>query len=157
MTNPDYHPFLEALNEHILDTTKPPTLFHAKFPAADDNAASSSNPLTAPVTECINAFFPASQSEEEYTENFSTFCAKCTKIPNVEATGILGGWSVEPQQHESLGEGVEGKMFAAFIGWPTIEAHMAFRKTEEFGSVIGLLRGGTKGIKVWHVKFTQYK
>ena len=70
---------------------------------------------------------------------------------------MIGGWSAETHQHENLGEGVQGKMFAAFIGWPTIEAHMAFRETEGFGKIIGLLRGGTKGIKMWHVDFKQYR
>lgn len=64
---------------------------------------------------------------------------------------------MEAHQHEAFGEGVDGKLFAAFIGWPSVEAHQAFRKTEDFGKVIGLLREGTVGIKVWHVAFKQFK
>ena len=64
-----------------------------------------------------------------------------------------GGWSIERHQHVALGEGVEGKMFAAFIGWPSVDAHMAFRKTPEFAAVIPLFREGIKGTAVHHVGF----
>jgi hypothetical protein len=51
----------------------------------------------------------------------------------------------------------EGNMFTAFVGWPSVDAHLAFRKSEGFGKIIPLMRGGTKAVKVWHVAFTQYK
>jgi hypothetical protein len=31
--------------------------------------------------------------------------------------GMTGGFSIEPQEHATLGKGVEGKMVAAFVGW----------------------------------------
>ncbi|KAF1843647.1 uncharacterized protein K460DRAFT_368512 [Cucurbitaria berberidis CBS 394.84] len=147
----EYQPFLETLDKHLL--AGPPTLFHARLPTDTLSA----NPLSAPVTECISAYFDPAQSEAEYNASFATFLSEIANIPNVEAKGLVGGWSVETHQHESLGEGVEGKLFAAFVGWPTVEAHMAFRETEEFGKIRGYLRTGVKGIKVWHVAFTQYK
>ncbi|KAH7341147.1 hypothetical protein BKA66DRAFT_434763 [Pyrenochaeta sp. MPI-SDFR-AT-0127] len=148
---PEYQPFLEKLGTIL---GGPPFLFHVKLPAG---GAADANPFTAPVTECVSAYFDPSQSEEEYNTNFNNFRSEAAKIPNVEAIGLEGGWSVETHQHENLGEGVDGKLFAAFIGWPTVDSHMAFRKTEDFGKIIGHLRGGTKGIKMWHVAFTQYK
>jgi hypothetical protein len=131
-----------------------PTVFHVKLPTADSG---SDNPFTMPVTECINAYFPSDYPRDEYSANFSTFRSEATAIPNVEAKGLIGGWSVELHQHENLGEGVDGKLFAAFIGWPTVEAHMEFRKTEGFTKIIPLLRGGVKGMKVWHVALQQHK
>lgn len=74
----------------------------------------------------------------------------------MQARGLIGGWGVEPHQHENLGEGVDGKLFAAFIGWPSVDAHAEFRKTDEFGKLIGYLREGAKGIRLWHVAFHQY-
>ena len=151
MSSPGYQPFLETLKTHILAAA--PTLFHVKLPIDP----SSPNPFSAPVTECINAYFDPSQSEEEYNASFATFHAKAEEIPNIEATGLVGGWSDGKHQHEGLGEGVDGKLFAAFVGWPSVEAHMEFRKTEEFLNIRGYLRTGVKGINVWHVPFTQYK
>jgi hypothetical protein len=71
--------------------------------------------------------------------------------------GITGGWSVEPATHENLGEGVEGRLFAGFIGWPSVEDHQEYKGTEAHGKAIGPLRTGVKGMKVHHVAFKQYK
>ncbi|CAO2656060.1 Nn.00g048630.m01.CDS01 [Neocucurbitaria sp. VM-36] len=151
MSSPAYQPFLELMDKHILSA--PPSLFHVKFPADPSHLT----PLSAPVTECISAYFDPSQSEEEYDASFATFRTKAEEITNIEAVGLAGGWSEEKHQHEGLGEGVEGKLFAAFVGWPTVEAHLEFRKTEAFEKIREYLRTGVKGIKVWHVAFTQYK
>lgn len=151
IAHPNYQPFLSTLQTHILSSA--PSFSHAHLPLDVD---APTNPLAAPVTECINAFFPADHSEEEYNANYATFQAEAAKVPDIQTTGMIGGWGVEPATHEGLGEGVEGKMFASFIGWPTVEAHMEFRTTEAFGKIIGLLRGGAKGIRVWHVAFKRF-
>ncbi|KAI4664885.1 uncharacterized protein J4E79_003184 [Alternaria viburni] len=150
---PGYQPFLATIMEKLASGDDP-TIFHVNFPAAHTR---SDNPFTMPVTECVNAFFAPDYSQAEYTFQFSTFRTLATEIPNAETKGVIGGWSVEPHQHESLGVGVDGKLFAAFFGWPSVEAHMEFRKTEEFGKLIPYLRSGPKGLKVWHVAFQQYK
>ena len=130
------------------------TMFHVKFPAEQPG---SDNPFTMPVTECLNGFFSPDYPQDEYSSQFSKFCAQASEIPNSGAKGLIGGWSVEPHQHEKLGEGVDGKLFAGFIGWSNVEAHMEFRKTEDFARIIPLLRDGIKGMNVWHVAFQQYK
>jgi len=150
---PGYQPFLAPIMDKLASGDDP-TIFHINFPTSQSG---SDNPFTMPVTECINAFFAPDYNQEEYSSQFSTFRTMATEIPNVEAKGVIGGWSVEPQKHESLGEGVDGKLFAAFIGWPSVDAHMEFRKTEDFGKLIPHPRGGPKGMKVWHVAFQQYK
>ena len=73
----------------------------------------------------------------------------------MQAKGLIGGWSVEPQEHESLGQGTQGKAFVVFVGWPSVQAHMEFRDTEEFANMIGLLRGGAVGMKMAHVGFRE--
>jgi hypothetical protein len=151
MNSPSYESFLHKLGEQLLDGE--PTLFHVQLPSLGKGA---DNPLQAPITECISAFFAPEYSQSEYSQQFSTFKEEAAKIPDAQARGLVGGWSIERQQHGSLGEGIDGKMFAAFVGWPSVEAHLQFRKTEKFGNIIPLLRGGPKGLKVWHVAFTQY-
>jgi hypothetical protein len=71
--------------------------------------------------------------------------------------GMTGGWSVEPATHENLGEGVEGRLFAGFVGWPSVEEHYGFRGSELHTKVIAPLKTGIKGMKVHHVAFKQYK
>ncbi|KAF1938611.1 hypothetical protein EJ02DRAFT_19105 [Clathrospora elynae] len=151
--SPSYRPFFDNLNQKIL--AGPPTLFHVKFPVLESGADS---PFTMPVTECVSAFFSPEHSEPEYSEQFTAFRTHGIKIPDVEARGMIGGWSVEGHTYEDAEKGseVDGKMFAAFIGWPSVDSHLSFRKTEEFKGIVGYLRDGTKGVRVWHVAFQQY-
>jgi hypothetical protein len=158
--SPAYQPFLKHLASILSGA---PSLFHAKFPE-------DVTPFAAPVTECIRAHFAASQDEDAYLETgWGRFCHEAEKIEGTGAqgslidvtprcirtdvaAGLVGGWSIE--RHEYKDE--EGKLFAAFIGWPSVEAHMAFRKTEDFGRVVPLLRGEAKGIEVVHVEFVRH-
>jgi hypothetical protein len=52
--------------------------------------------------------------------------------------------------------GVEGKMFAAFIGWESVEKHLGYKKTEESKKMVGMLREGSVGVETWHVDFEKY-
>jgi hypothetical protein len=65
---------------------------------------------------------------------------------------MTGGFSIEPQMYG----GVEGKMFAAFIGWGSVEKHLGYKKTEESKKMVGMLREGSVGVETWHVDFEKY-
>jgi heme-degrading monooxygenase HmoA len=151
MSSPAYQPFLDKLDQEIL--AGDPILFHVQLPPS--SASDAENPLHAPVTECISAYLAPDYSQSQYTEQFTSFKNEASQVPGVEATGLTGGWSVE--DHKFQEDGDEGKMFATFVGWPSVDAHMNFRKTEEFKSVIGYVREGTRGLKMWHVEFKQFK
>ncbi|RMZ70146.1 nuclear pore complex subunit [Pyrenophora seminiperda CCB06] len=151
MSNSAYKPFLQTLNEKILDGT--PTLLHIKFPAD----SSASTPLLAPITECINTFFSPDYDQSQYTSRFAQFGAKAAAVPNLQATGAAGGWVVETLPHESLSEGTEGTVFNVFIGWPSVKVHEEFRASDHFGEVVPLLREGPKGAKMWHVAFEKFE
>ncbi|KAH7558333.1 hypothetical protein J3E72DRAFT_436322 [Bipolaris maydis] len=131
-----------------------PVLYHAKFPFAQ---SSYGDPFTSPVTECIASFFPADYPESQYETKFTTFREQAIQTKDLAADGVIGGWSIERQSHEALGEGVEGKLFMIFIGWPNVEAHMAFRETEDFARVIPHLRDGPVGKSMWHVALKEHK
>ncbi|EDU49368.1 ABM domain containing protein [Pyrenophora tritici-repentis] len=152
MSSPAYTPFLETLGDKILGGS--PTLIHISF---SSSPTPSSEPLSAPVTECINSFFEPTYDQSHYTTQFSQFGEKAAAIPGVKAIGLAGGWSVEKLPHENLGEGVEGNVFNVFIGWPSVEAHMEFRGTQHFGEVIPMLRDGPKTMKMWHVAFEKFE
>lgn len=67
----------------------------------------------------------------------------------------MGGWAIERLPHESLGEGIEGKVFVSFIGWDSVQSHMKFRETEEFAKLRPVMRGDMKGASMHHVVFTK--
>ncbi|EUC32585.1 hypothetical protein COCCADRAFT_37528 [Bipolaris zeicola 26-R-13] len=152
MDSPIYPPFLKKMDDHLLAGT--PVLYHAKFPFAQ---SSYGDPFTSPVTECIAGFFPADYPESQYETQFITFREEALKTKDLAADGVIGGWSVERQSHEALGEGVEGKLFMIFIGWPDVEAHMVFRDSADFARVIPHLRDGPVGRNMWHVALKEHK
>lgn len=66
--------------------------------------------------------------------------------------GMSSGWIVEEVEHPSVGTGFG---YAAALGWDSVEAHMAFRETQEFKNAIGQVRSGSKGAVMYHVKFQE--
>ena len=90
-----------------------------------------------------------------YNKSFSTFVSEAGKVPDSGATGLIGGWGVET--HKVDGEGEEKKFFGAFIGWPSVDSHMEFRKKAEFPGVVGHLREGSEKIKMHHVAFKRFQ
>lgn len=150
--SPAYPPFLESF-AHLLSA--PPTLFHLLLPAGQFAAG----PGPAPTTECISLFFDPAHDAAAYDANWAAFASAAAAVPS-DCKGIVGGWGVEPHEHEKLGakEGEKGpaKFFGAFIGWPSVESHMEFREKEEFPQIIKFLREGPVGIAVHHVRLQKY-
>jgi hypothetical protein len=153
--------------------TGPPTVFHAKLPPLKTSAV---DPFKAPVTECLSVHFPAELDEDAWTRDSwvasqsaaeglrtmgtfprLTFSRNCWVANADISTGSNGGWSIEGHAHEHLGEGIEGKLFAAFGGWASLQAHGEAVKTEEFGKIKEKLGAGAVGVRVFHVVFEEYK
>lgn len=150
MNSDAYGPFLDRLKPIM---SGPPNLFHVTFPSSSQD--SGAYPFDAPVTECISMYFDTSFDSATYDKSFSTFLTEAGKVEGSEPKGMIGGWGLET--HKVDGEGDEKKLFGAFIGWLSVEAHMDFRKKEEFPKVVGFLREGTSGIKVHHVAFKRFE
>jgi hypothetical protein len=100
MASPIYQPFLNKLGEQLLDGE--PTLFHVQLPPSGAD-----NPLHAPITECIAAFFAPEYSQEEYLQQIAQFKQEAAKVPGAELRGLEGGWSVESHKFEDKEEGKE--------------------------------------------------
>ncbi|KAF2685524.1 hypothetical protein K458DRAFT_416757 [Lentithecium fluviatile CBS 122367] len=144
-----YPPFLAALKPILAGA---PTIFHLTL----SPPTPFSTPISAPTTECISLYFTSDHSTAAYDANWAAFVDTAGKVPS-EAQGLAGGWGVE--EHEYAKEGEQGgkkKFFGGFIGWPSVEAHMQFRKEEAFRGVVGHLRDGPVGIKVHHVHFRKF-
>ncbi|KAH6629686.1 hypothetical protein C7974DRAFT_336357 [Boeremia exigua] len=151
IATPEHRLFQETLHTELL--AGPPKSFHVTLPVTKPSA----NPLCAPVTECLSGYFSATYTSAEYDAQFAKFKDLVAKTPNVPSQGINGGWIIEPQKYESLGDGVEGKGRMTFIGWPSVESHVNFTKLEVFQKMAPLLGNGPQGATLWHVAFTQYK
>ena len=107
------------------------------------------------MTECISLYFEPSIEESTYDKSFANFVAAAGKVQGSEAKGLVGGWGVE--EHRFEGDGNKMKVFGGFIGWPSVESHMEFRKKEDFPKAVSHLREGTEKVKVHHVAFKQFK
>lgn len=100
--------------------------------------------LQSPVTEVMLAYFPSdiSQADKDAaTAQFQHFSRqtleKCSDV-----TGVSYGWGIENDFPVRGGE--EGQVEAvlvALIGWPSIDAHMKFRKTIIFNENEALVMG----------------
>ena len=103
------------------------------------------------------AYFPAeiSQSAKDVaTARFQQFeekaLNKCTDVK-----GVSHGWGTENDYPVRGGaeERQKGSLLMAFIGWPSIDAHMEFRKTDEFKENVELLTGMEDmiSLKMFHI------
>ncbi|KAF1923591.1 uncharacterized protein M421DRAFT_425648 [Didymella exigua CBS 183.55] len=145
-----YGPFLDELAP-ILEGT--PHLFHVKLPVPTQESETA--PFDAPMTECISLYFDPSIDGASYDKSFASFVAEAGKVQGSEATGLIGGWGVE--MHKVDSDGDEKKFFGTFIGWPSVESHMEFRKKEDFSSVVAHLRKGVEKVKMHHVAFKRFE
>ncbi|KAF5025441.1 hypothetical protein F66182_2464 [Fusarium sp. NRRL 66182] len=120
--------FSKSFNKHVTVTPFPPEDVLDK--------------QRSPVTEVLLAFFPSDYdvpSRATATRRLEEFAARALKT-SADWRGISYGWSVENDVPVRGDETKSGAMLAAFIGWPSIEAHQKFRETAHFKDNIGLLR-----------------
>lgn len=109
----------------------------------------------APVTEVLTLFFPSDlddAAKEALSQQFEEFKTKALDQA-ADCRGVAYGWSTENDVPVTGEPGKTGSLLVAFIGWPSVEAHMKFRETEVFKENIGLLRGMKDIVKlgVFHV------
>ncbi|CAI6311744.1 unnamed protein product [Periconia digitata] len=107
--------------------------------------------LHSPVTEVMVAYFPSNISQSTKDANSARFQEFTEKGLNTcsEVQGISYGWGLEndfPLRDQEKDQ--KGTMFTALIGWSSIDAHMAFRETNEFKESIHLLRGFEELVKL---------
>lgn len=150
MASPKYGPFVDAMEP--LFSFEDLKMFHVKL----SPQSPFSNPRSSKVTECISLFFEFDYPASNYDKNWAEFVEKATKTAD-EAKGIIGGWAIEEQKHKLGGsEEVPAKLFGAFIGWPSVDAHMKYRESKAFPDVIQHLRDGPKALAVHHVEFQKF-
>ncbi|OHE91290.1 hypothetical protein CORC01_13405 [Colletotrichum orchidophilum] len=109
----------------------------------------------APVVEVLTLFFPADlddAAKASLTAQLEEFKTKALDT-SPDFRGISHGWSVENDVPVTDEPGKTGNLLAAFIGWPSVDAHERFRDTLPFKENIGILRGMKDIVKlaVFHV------
>ena len=101
----------------------------------------------------MTAYFPSKFSSEErnsWYQNFRKFLEKAI----VDAEGLVAeahGWVVEEITYNSM----KSNAFVLFMGWDSVEKHMAYRETTSFKESIHLVRDGVRGLEAHHVKFSE--
>jgi hypothetical protein len=117
--------------------------------------------LLSPVTEVMLAYFASDISraaQDAASAQFQRFVdVALSRCDDVRGVGY--GWGVETDFPFGMGGGAvargvevlseaetapqagrrKGTLFTAFIGWPSVGAHMAFRRTEVFRENVHLI------------------
>lgn len=102
------------------------------------------------------AYFPSNISsarKDTASSQFQEFVEKgLNKCSDVKAVSY--GWGIEndfPVRGEE--EGQIGSILIAFIGWPSIDAHMKFRETAAFKENVDLITGmvGMSKLAMFHI------
>jgi len=148
-----YGPFLEKLGSILGGAA---IIFHISLPSSTPLSVT----LTAPVTECLSLLFPKSFDPAPFNSNFSEFRSLGIKASK-EIQEVVGAWSIEESlKHEGIWkgkDGEEGSTFQMFAGWSSVKAHMEFKETEDFKTLIPKLREGPQGVEVFHVEFKKFE
>ncbi|CAL8575893.1 hypothetical protein XPA_001792 [Xanthoria parietina] len=112
--------------------------------------------LAAPVVELVSWIYPAAKinadAEKTIAEGFYVFAnAIMSEAP--EAAGrTVGGWGQVPFDHE----GTSSKRYTALIGWKSVEAHYACKKTPPFlDNIDHIGKHGHTGLEMAHYAYSQ--
>ena len=103
------------------------------------------------------AYFPADISQRGKDTAAARFQQFVEKGLNTcaDVKGVSYGWGVEndfPVRGNDK-EGQTGLLFIAFIGWPSIDAHMEFRETEAYKENVDLITEMEElvSLKMFHI------
>ncbi|KAL8998362.1 MAG: hypothetical protein Q9169_002575 [Polycauliona sp. 2 TL-2023] len=150
-SHPSYGPFVKHLMSIVDGDVQ--SMCHAHLSPHPPSTAVSGT--IAPVTEMITHYFSAGISQSDQSA-FESSVKQFSQVLEEKAEGFTGfasGWVVEEVEHE----GVDGKAksWQSCLGWQSVEAHMAFRETEDFKDNVHLIRPDfNKAMTVHHTTFT---
>ncbi|KAH8817447.1 hypothetical protein F5884DRAFT_897092 [Xylogone sp. PMI_703] len=133
----------------------PLILTHGEFTKHIDVTISAAPALKSPVTEVMLFYFSSDLSQarrDAAIAKLKTFLDETTGSCS-DIKGVSYGWGVENDFPIRGEEGQQGSILAAFIGWPSIDAHAKFRETETFqesSNLIETIEGVIKSV-VFHI------
>ncbi|KAF2278455.1 uncharacterized protein EI97DRAFT_456850 [Westerdykella ornata] len=155
-SSPPYGPFRQALTPIL---SAPLKIHHILIPPS---STPYTIPLCAPVTECLALYFsPSSPHLDTFLANNWASFSSALQAEAPESKGITGGWAIEKtvasERMGAEGEAGPAREFGGFIGWESVEDHMAFRSRKGFEGVVAHLRDGPEDLEMWHVRFERFK
>ncbi|ETS85935.1 hypothetical protein PFICI_03960 [Pestalotiopsis fici W106-1] len=143
-----YGPFLEVVR-HLVDG--PLSIYHVPFhphpPTVLDNLDGRGR---SKVAEVVHAYFPLSITSVQQQEILADVQQFIDQINPKGASGEHAhGFALEDVEFK----GEKCRALVLVLGWDSVEAHHAYRQTEDFAKNIPLLRNlpGLKGMEMWHV------
>ncbi|KAL8688870.1 MAG: hypothetical protein Q9218_005324 [Villophora microphyllina] len=150
MNQPYYAPFVKHLMSIVDGSLE---VHHAQLSPHPPSVALTG---TTNVTEVVEHYFSADISESDRS-SFENNLKEFVKVLEKKAegyTGFAGGWVVEELEHKEI-EG-KAKVWHSCIGWQSVDAHMAFRETQEFKDNVHLMRPESKkATTMHHVSFQE--
>lgn len=130
----------------MVDPNKQPEACHVYF---DPHPATKA--LYSPITEVVRAYFSVDKVEKDGLTFEADFKKLIAALKTHQVAGLTGevssGWSVE----ELPRDGIQYKVFIAFVGWESSAAHADATKTDVFRENLGQISPDI--ITVSHVKF----
>lgn len=143
---PEYKPFIDGLKGSMMSAIT--GMQHVRHPYAEGFTKASS----APITEILTVYFPADVDKADFEARVKKF-EEILFADSDAAVAIAGGWVVEELEYE----GQKGPVFAAALGWKSLEAHKEFAATQTFKDSVPVLMEGARGRVLHHTKFTKYE
>ncbi|KAH6638558.1 hypothetical protein BKA67DRAFT_588849 [Truncatella angustata] len=151
MQTPAYGPFNEDIGGVIQGV---PSIYHVPFvPFPPTVLSNDGGRGKTAVAEVIHAYFPADldlEQQQEVLAQAQEFLDESKKInPKGFSGEVAHGFALEDIEFD----GAKSRVLVLVLGWDSVDAHLAYRETDDFARTIPLLRTlpRRKGIEVWHV------
>lgn len=126
-------------------------LTHGEFTKHVDVTPPPAQALKSPVTAITLAYFPSDIALDEKAKVSSRFQQFAEKGLHqcAEVTSISYGWGVQNDfPVREVGDGQTASLFIAFVGWPSIDAHIKFQETDEFKQHVELITNTRRMLKM---------
>jgi heme-degrading monooxygenase HmoA len=96
----------------------------------------------SPAAELLTAWFPTeyTSTQQEIVESNVHKMLKAVDGKAKGSRGAVTGWGVENDVKNLKRPGVTGKVFFLFVGWDTVEDHLAFRGSDLYKENIHFFR-----------------
>ncbi|CAG5141391.1 uncharacterized protein ALTATR162_LOCUS923 [Alternaria atra] len=143
----------DKYRETVIKTLgNPEKMFHVSFKDGD-SAFDNGGPLSSPLVEFVQIYFPASKVTEDFRskieKEFKKFDDMCAKVVKGNG-GLAYGWVLEEQEHKDVKE--KAKCFFVSRGWEGMQYFEDVIKTEEYKEAVQILLGWQAPWDMWHVK-----
>jgi hypothetical protein len=99
-------------------------------------------------------YFPSSQTSAEKDAVMGAFNGMRPCVERSESLNVYDGWAIEEDIPNPNAEGETCKVFMNVLGWESVDKHMAFQASEDFGKNIHHLMGlkDVKANELYHAK-----